>query len=339
MQLLGNHELMELQGHYDYARDGPDGVGFGSLAARHFAMQHGEEGAWLRNLPVMHRRQDVVFMHGGLTSPTIASLGTEGINFIAAKFLSGDHNDDEIIRHITWSHGCSTAPEQQACPILGDVLHELGAKVMVVGHTNGFAPGEIGTRCAGRLQMIDVGMSSCFVDIPKEWRALHIYEGTARAASKGMPIATPAPSARPPSDQRHMQRIHDQQHHRQGQEDVQEQRQHAHTDDDAHKDTNTHPHRVSQQGSQGIQGSHSAHSSTGSGSSVDPHGAGAETDAADAPAAVVYAPDPEQERLEREALAEALAAPRLGLNGKDRTTPSPRDGSGAGRRDYLGSVV
>ena len=41
----------------------------------------------------------------------------------------------------------------------------------------------------------------------------------------------------------------------------------------------------------------------------------------------------EQESLEAEALAEAIAAPLIGPDGEDRTAPAPRSESGAGRRD------
>ncbi len=47
----------------------------------------------------------------------------------------------------------------------------------------------------------------------------------------------------------------------------------------------------------------------------------------------------EQEELEAEALAEALAAPLIGRNGEDRSAPAPREGSGAGRRDYVGASL
>lgn len=42
-------------------------------------------------------------------------------------------------------------------------------------------------------------------------------------------------------------------------------------------------------------------------------------------------------RLEAEVLAEAVAARRIGANGEDRTAPSPREDSGAGRRDDVRS--
>lgn len=42
-----------------------------------------------------------------------------------------------------------------------------------------------------------------------------------------------------------------------------------------------------------------------------------------------------QEALELEALQEAIAAPRIGLNGENRTASAPREGSGKGRQDDI----
>ena len=52
VQLMGNHEWMELHRDYTYANDGPGGVGYGSTEARDHEFQTGAHGAWLRGLPV-----------------------------------------------------------------------------------------------------------------------------------------------------------------------------------------------------------------------------------------------------------------------------------------------
>lgn len=43
-----------------------------------------------------------------------------------------------------------------------------------------------------------------------------------------------------------------------------------------------------------------------------------------------------QEDLERDAMEEAIAEPRIGLNGEDRSRPKHRLGNGAGRKDVVG---
>ena len=42
----------------------------------------------------------------------------------------------------------------------------------------------------------------------------------------------------------------------------------------------------------------------------------------------------QEEIWEMEAIKEAISAPRIGLNGEDRTVFQPREGSGAGRKDF-----
>ena len=42
----------------------------------------------------------------------------------------------------------------------------------------------------------------------------------------------------------------------------------------------------------------------------------------------------QDEIWEMEAMQEAIKAPRIGLNGEDRTFFQPREGSGAGRKDF-----
>lgn len=42
----------------------------------------------------------------------------------------------------------------------------------------------------------------------------------------------------------------------------------------------------------------------------------------------------QDEIWEMEAIKEAISAPRIGLNGEDRTVHQPREGSGAGRKDF-----
>ena len=45
----------------------------------------------------------------------------------------------------------------------------------------------------------------------------------------------------------------------------------------------------------------------------------------------------QDELWEMEAMQEAITAPRIGKNGEDRTVYQPREGSGAGRKDFTKS--
>jgi len=184
IQLLGNHEYMELNGDFRYANDGMEispspspspssqCIGFCSLKARQEAFVNGEVGAWLRKQPIVYQWNDVVMVHGGISSLEVARLGVDEIN---AGYFRGDR---QIADKILWDRRLSLDPTGDSCRDLDNILDELDATIMVVGHTitasiMGFEPGEIGERCGGKLKLADVGMSSAFTDIPKHHRAVH----------------------------------------------------------------------------------------------------------------------------------------------------------------------
>ncbi len=184
VQLLGNHEYMELNSDFRYANDGPKS-GFGSTQKRKVAFEPGgSEGDWLRSLPVIHQQDGIVFVHGGLSDIHIAKLGVDLITSQPKyrdlnRYLYRDLYRDLILNHILWDRTLSLGKESEICPILDEVLEIMSSQKLVVGHTitaqAGFEPGEIGQRCDGKLIMVDVGMSDAFPNIPKYNRALHIY--------------------------------------------------------------------------------------------------------------------------------------------------------------------
>ena len=173
VQLIGNHEQLELDGRGDpEAMDGA-GVGFGSARARKQAFGlDGDVGSWLRGKQIVHRWEDTVFVHGGISSTSLAKLGVDGINALTFR-------DARVMDHALWDRFLAKGSQELACRRLQEVLELLGAERMVVGHTitalAGFEPGELGQRCDGRLMLVDVGMSSAFPRIPKLLKAAHFF--------------------------------------------------------------------------------------------------------------------------------------------------------------------
>jgi hypothetical protein len=79
--------------------------------------------------------------------------------------------------------GETAGMESAACAELDSILALVGAKRMVVGHT--VQPGGMTTRCAGRLHLIDVGVSDAYIGRGAAWSC---EEGTTRAHYDGKTV-------------------------------------------------------------------------------------------------------------------------------------------------------
>ncbi len=185
--LLGNHEIMNLQGDWRYVSPG-DVTVFGGVEPRRKAFSRtGEYGRWLAGLDVAVRSGDAVFVHGGLRL-SFAAMGLEELNHRVRRSLFGGKNVPSAgivgvlgLGGPVWDRDYVTETEEKACPRLQKVLRGLGASRMVVGHTTR-RNGRIQSRCGGRLQVIDVGIAAVYGGnlAAWEWAA-----GDARALYSG----------------------------------------------------------------------------------------------------------------------------------------------------------
>jgi hypothetical protein len=188
--LLGNHEVMNIQGDWRYVSPA-DVASFGGMGARMAAFAlDGEYGRWLADLDAVAIEGDAVFVHGGI-SPAWAARGVAGINAEVRKALF--FADGEVLGEAgpLWYRGLVADPEQRACAALGESLRSLNVRRMVVGHTTS-RDGKIGVRCNGRLHVIDVGISSAYGGNLAVWE---LTEGDARALYPSGPVdlEDPAP--------------------------------------------------------------------------------------------------------------------------------------------------
>lgn len=159
--LLGNHEVMNLQGDLRYVAP-EDTAGYGGEAARKAALAPGgEDGAWLRGLDAVALQGETVFVHGGIDNnwaqrgvPELNRLIHEAIDAPTKAPVLG--SDGPL-----WNRAYLLADPAQACPELTKALAALGAKRMVVGHTRQ-EDGKIASRCEGRLYGIDTGLSVAY---------------------------------------------------------------------------------------------------------------------------------------------------------------------------------
>lgn len=157
--LLGNHEVMNLQGDWRYVTPG-DVAGFGSPEARRAALASGAPlGDWLRDRGIVGQVGDTVYAHGGITSAQ-ASAGIDGINRAARAAIDTDPRAAVLgDEGPLWFRGYLLADESLACAELRSALSALGARRMVVGHTTQRS-GRIAVRCGGALLGIDTGIAA-----------------------------------------------------------------------------------------------------------------------------------------------------------------------------------
>lgn len=159
--LLGNHEVMNLQGDWRYVHPG-DVAAYGTVEARREALSAaGADGAWLRARPAAAKVGDTVFVHGGI-SPSFAAWGVDGLNAEVHRALR-DRSPSEVLGPDgpLWYRGYVQDPEAVACANLTSALVHLDAKRMVVGHTTR-RDGRLQPRCDGRLVVIDVGIADAY---------------------------------------------------------------------------------------------------------------------------------------------------------------------------------
>jgi hypothetical protein len=167
--LLGNHEVMNMQGDLRYVDPG-DVKTYGGDAARKAALgPAGDDGRWLRSLDCVAIVDGTVFVHGGV-HPDVAKLGVATINDAVRTGI--DQSDKAPLGDDgpLWYRGYVQDPESEACPRLEAALRSLHATRMVVGHTTRQS-GKVESRCGGRLAVIDIGIADHYGAHLGGWRS------------------------------------------------------------------------------------------------------------------------------------------------------------------------
>ena len=103
---------------------------------------------------------DTVFVHGGVL-PHVVEYGIERLNQETRAWIRKDRQYPPDILLATdgpvWSRHYSDDPDVEDCRLLEDVLDDLGARRMVVGHT--VSHEGISSACGDMVWRVDVGMA------------------------------------------------------------------------------------------------------------------------------------------------------------------------------------
>ena len=174
--LNGNHELMNVRGDLRYVTeegfaDFADATAYDptdSLLTSFEPHQRGRVAAFapgssyarlLAERVVILQLEDNVFVHGGVL-PKHVTYGIDRLNREAQDWVRGETGRPEIMvgpESPQWTRLYSAEPDSAACETLRQVLDQLEARRMVVGHT--IQRGGITSACGGLVWRIDVGMA------------------------------------------------------------------------------------------------------------------------------------------------------------------------------------
>ncbi|AAZ11639.1 serine/threonine protein phosphatase, putative [Trypanosoma brucei brucei TREU927] len=158
--LMGNHELLNLQGHFHYVHSKSMG-GFltRALRKRAFELDGTFGGFILENFTVAYAVADTLFVHAGIDEHVVSD-GIERLNREAKQAIR-TKNFGHILLGSTgplWSRKMFLDASNGRCADTKKALASLGVKRVVVGHTPQRS-GRVETFCGGSVIAIDVGMS------------------------------------------------------------------------------------------------------------------------------------------------------------------------------------
>lgn len=171
INLLGNHELMNLEGSFDYVSAGDIEV-FGGEAERALAWSSkGWLGSRVHQFPVAVVVGNILFAHAGVL-PGVLETDVAGLNedmqtaiAVEVHMLPPQLAKTVKFQHLlgdegpVWTRAYALDVTDDVCSMASDVLHKVGAVRMVVGHSiqNDFHDH---TNCGGRIVLADTAISS-----------------------------------------------------------------------------------------------------------------------------------------------------------------------------------
>jgi hypothetical protein len=177
--LLGNHEIMNVEGDLRYVTEGgftdfADVVPFDPADPALADFEPGQRARMAAFLPgrpyarLMSGRDVIlvldgnVFVHGGVL-PAHVAYGIDRINKEAQTWLRGEADFPEVLdgsESPEWVRLFSQETDEAACAVLAETLKAAKAKRMVMGHT--VQRTGVTSACDGQAWRIDVGLAAYY---------------------------------------------------------------------------------------------------------------------------------------------------------------------------------
>tara|TARA_B110000977_G_scaffold201230_1_gene294869 strand:+ start:2080 stop:2922 length:843 start_codon:yes stop_codon:yes gene_type:complete len=165
ISLIGNHELMNVMGNYNYVS--PLGISeFGGKQRRYnFFKPGGIISNLLSTRPVILKIGSWIFVHAGIDPVIVKKYKFDDINNLMRQFLLGDHqlvnnrNFNELFilpNSLLWDR--TLTGRQLSRKYCNTLLKLLKCKYIVVGHT----PQNKINSLYGKIWKVDTGMSEAF---------------------------------------------------------------------------------------------------------------------------------------------------------------------------------
>jgi len=168
--LIGNHEIMNLLGNFQYASKKDIQIQ-GGIALRKKLFSPGgdlfNKMSCTRN--VVLQVGDFIFVHAGILpdhiNPTEKTTFIKKINTLMRLYLQGkkDWDDPEIQKYfidkegVIWNRDYGS--KEPSCDNINKVTKLLNVGHMIIGHT---VQDNINSKCDNKLWRVDVGLSSAF---------------------------------------------------------------------------------------------------------------------------------------------------------------------------------
>ncbi len=165
--LIGNHELMNVMGNFDYVS--PLGISEygGELNRYNMFKPGGMIARLLSERFIILKIGKWIFVHGGISIKLLKKYSIADINILMKTYLQGNinlENDTKFkrmfLRHDSFLWNRKMAKKNPDCNQIYKSLTMLGSSFIVIGHT----PQEegINCKCNGSLWRVDTGMSKAF---------------------------------------------------------------------------------------------------------------------------------------------------------------------------------